>query len=391
MIKSKDLISIIVPIYNVENYVEKCILSIINQTYSNLQIILVDDGSSDKSGNICDFYAEQDQRIQVIHQKNSGLVRARKSGLEQAKGKYIGFVDGDDYINESMYENMLQSILRSHADFVHTGYFEEQLNGVKERIDYKEQIYDIRNNRIQFLSNYVINESQAKKMTFSIWSKLFKRELIVRCYQKIPDYQSYGEDMLALLACVMESDLIYMKREAYYHYVHRNDSITNENWIKVIGDLVSLYVCVKNLLQDYNIYDNLSNQIEQWLQIQVIGNVVSSPKVRFSVQRYFYPDIMSLQGKKIVIYGAGTVGQDFYAQICRYRDCRIVAWVDKYDSNYKYDYMEVVGKEELKKYDYDILVIAVNSNEIAMQIRSELIKDGIDKNKIRWLKPQYFL
>ena len=99
-----SLISVIVPVFNIDKYISKCIESIMEQTYKNLQIILVDDGSTDTSGEICDRYAKKDIRIQVIHKKNGGLVSARNAGLEAAAGEYVGFVDGDDYIDIGFYE-----------------------------------------------------------------------------------------------------------------------------------------------------------------------------------------------------------------------------------------------------------------------------------------------
>ena len=101
------MISTIIPVYNVDNYLPKCVDSIINQTYQNLEIILVDDGSLDRCPDICDEYAKKDKRIKVIHKKNGGLSDARNAGLEIAKGEYISFIDSDDYINEHMYEDML--------------------------------------------------------------------------------------------------------------------------------------------------------------------------------------------------------------------------------------------------------------------------------------------
>lgn len=118
-----DLISVIVPIYQVKEYLHKCITSIINQKYKNLQIILVDDGSTDGSETICDEYAKIDKRITVIHRDNGGLVRARKTGLEYAKGDYVGFVDGDDYIDEEMYAYLYEEIIKGKADMVHTPFF----------------------------------------------------------------------------------------------------------------------------------------------------------------------------------------------------------------------------------------------------------------------------
>ena len=121
VMNNTPLISVIVPVYNVEQYLRECIESITNQTYNHLQIILVDDGSTDDSGKICDEYKAIDERIIVIHQKNKGLVGARKTGLEVANGEYIGFVDSDDYIDREMYDSLLEYALLENADMVHSG------------------------------------------------------------------------------------------------------------------------------------------------------------------------------------------------------------------------------------------------------------------------------
>ena len=112
----EDLISIVIPVYKVEKYLEKCIESVLKQTYTNLQIILVDDGSPDNCGKICDEYAKRDSRIDVIHKVNGGLSEARNVGISKAKGRYIGFVDSDDYIKENMYEILLNLIKEYNAD-----------------------------------------------------------------------------------------------------------------------------------------------------------------------------------------------------------------------------------------------------------------------------------
>ena len=112
----KPLISIIIPVYKVEKYLEKCIKSVLDQTYKNLQIILVDDGSPDNCGNICDNYAKIDNRIEVIHKENGGLSDARNVGLKKARGKYIGFVDSDDYVSNEMFENMYNTLVNNNAD-----------------------------------------------------------------------------------------------------------------------------------------------------------------------------------------------------------------------------------------------------------------------------------
>ena len=113
---AEPLISVIIPVYNVEKYLEKCINSVIGQTYKNIEIIIVDDGSTDKSGLICDFFAGKDTRIVVIHKVNGGLSSARNAGLDIAKGDYIGFVDSDDWIEPDMYECLLCNMLKENAD-----------------------------------------------------------------------------------------------------------------------------------------------------------------------------------------------------------------------------------------------------------------------------------
>ena len=133
------LISIIVPVYNVEQYLAQCIESILKQTYKYLQIILVDDGSTDGSGSICDKYKEIDERIIVIHQQNKGLVGARKAGLYMATGQYIGFVDGDDYINKEMYQSLLDYAITETADVVHSAYFIDKWGVKREYIKYFRQ------------------------------------------------------------------------------------------------------------------------------------------------------------------------------------------------------------------------------------------------------------
>ena len=120
--KEDYLISIIVPVYKVEKYLQECVTSIQNQTYRNLEIILVDDGSPDKSGKLCNEYAKRDSRIKVIHKVNGGLSSARNAGLKIAKGEYIGFVDSDDYIRKNMYEKLLDACIQNKTEIAACNY-----------------------------------------------------------------------------------------------------------------------------------------------------------------------------------------------------------------------------------------------------------------------------
>ena len=162
-------ISIIVPIYNIEKYLPRCLESILAQTYKNIEVILVDDGSVDNSGMIADTYARNDQRIIVIHQVNKGVSAARNAGLDLATGDYIGFVDGDDYIEPDMYEILMRIIDEQQVDIAHCGY---QMV-YPSRIDY---YYNTREKQKMNREEGVFELLKGRKIEPGLWNKLYKAE-----------------------------------------------------------------------------------------------------------------------------------------------------------------------------------------------------------------------
>lgn len=174
----EKLISVIVPVYKVENYIGKCIESLINQTYTNLEIILVDDGSPDKSADICKEYAKKDKRIMLVHKENGGLSDARNFGLEKAHGELIGFVDSDDYINENMYEILANTMEQTGADIVISN-----LEEVYEDNPPKTVVNINDNQKIRILNNIeaqsVYYDESNIRIAFTVaWNKLYKREVL---------------------------------------------------------------------------------------------------------------------------------------------------------------------------------------------------------------------
>ena len=164
----KPLISIIIPVYKVEKYLEKCIKSVLDQTYKNLQIILVDDGSPDNCGNICDDYARVDNRIEVIHKANGGLSDARNVGLKAARGEYIGFVDSDDYVSNEMFENLYNTLISNDVDVAICNFYIviDDKNIIKNA-DNGVEIY----NKLEILKEILLD----KKIQSYAWNKLYKR------------------------------------------------------------------------------------------------------------------------------------------------------------------------------------------------------------------------
>lgn len=383
----EPLISIIVPIYNVDQYIKRCIESILSQTHKNLQIILIDDGSTDRSGDICDEYAYTDTRIQVIHKSNGGVNTARKAGMDCANGEYIGFVDGDDFIEPEMFQALLAKLIKDQVDFVHSGYKGENdfIYGVKT-----EAVYQVsENNILNLLDKVVFDSVNTGFITPSIWSKLFKRDMIIDSYRQVPDNQVYGEDLLCLCNCILRCDKFSTINEAYYHYVARADSICHDRTLSSITREYDLYQRLCELFEKHGWLSEVRHNIDQYFisgLFKSLGNLIG-----LRIPKYRYPDVKTLFGKRVVIFGAGSVGQDYYLQIGMQSQCRIVAWADTNYDLCKFDFCEVIGIEELLRREFDVIVIGVLMKQTAEAIRESLRAFGVPEEKIRWKKPEYLI
>ena len=202
------LISVIIPVYNMCEYLERCVNSVIGQTYCNLEIILVDDGSTDGSEKICDQYLNIDSRIYVIHKKNGGLVSARKEGLMRARGKYIGFVDADDYIEKKFYEHLLDALICTQADIVQMGFVVER-DGKKECFKCPKGIFNVAANREDYICNgLILMKYNNIRIFYNVWTKLYEAELIKKAYAAVPEKQQYGEDLISTCNCLFECNIL---------------------------------------------------------------------------------------------------------------------------------------------------------------------------------------
>lgn len=216
-------ISIIVPIYNVEKYLEKCIQSILNQTFSNFELILVNDGSTDSCGEICDKYKKIDDRIIVIHKVNGGISSARNAGIDIARGEYIGFIDSDDYIHEKMYEILYNNAIKYNSDIVmckeRKVYEEEKINQ-----NYKINEFNIK----QFSNIEALKKLYEVRTTFVyVWNKLYKRNLFENL--RYPDGKIYEDEFIAPKLIYKSNIITYVESELYF-YFQRKGSIVNQKF-----------------------------------------------------------------------------------------------------------------------------------------------------------------
>ena len=228
------LISIIVPVYNVEQYLSRCIESLINQTYEQLQIILVDDGSTDTSGEICDNYEKKDRRIAVIHKENGGLSDARNTGLKFAVGSYIGFVDSDDWVELDMYELLLDKLLYYKADIAMCGADSVDSEG-KRFSDGRTPGVTMNGEVTVWENEEIMKQHLSNKINAGVWNKLYKRSVIEGI--EFPSNRLY-EDVFTTYKFLHLSSRFVKINSHKYNYFQRDNSICKSKFTEKNFDSV---------------------------------------------------------------------------------------------------------------------------------------------------------
>lgn len=219
----KEKISIIIPVYNVESYIDRCLESVVNQDYKNLEIILINDGSDDNSGEICDKWGQMDKRILVIHQKNKGVSAARNVGLDMAQGEYVGFVDPDDVISKDMFSSMIKDIKKTNADIVACGVSEIFLDG-SERI-YRKYDSPIKLNKKQAIEKGLMLSDDIGGV---VWDKLWRRDIIKNI--KFDESLAIAEDRLFVITALLNSKIFYRNFTPKYFCIKREKSATQSKF-----------------------------------------------------------------------------------------------------------------------------------------------------------------
>lgn len=224
------LICVVIPAYNIENYIAKTLDSVLAQTYQNLQIIVVNDGSKDGTGKILDEYAQKDSRIKVIHKENGGVTSARLRGIAEAQGQYIGFVDGDDYIEPQMYERLLKNMVTNGADISHCGYQMVFPNG---RIDY---YYNTGKMVIEKGDQGCADLLEGRFVEPALVNKLYRTDLFRGLEEWIDSSIRNNEDLLMNFYLFRQAQTVVFEDVCPYHYVLRRGSATtsglNEHSLK---------------------------------------------------------------------------------------------------------------------------------------------------------------
>ena len=240
-----NLVSVIIPIYNIEDYVKDCIDSVIEQTYSNLEIILVDDGSTDKSSDICDTYLKKDSRVVVIHQTHQGLSVARNSGLDYAKGDWIIFVDGDDYIHPDMIRVLLETAVKNDVLYVRCN--EVHSSESRKTYSWENGCYEdysiVRMSSADEMRNIL-----EKRVLISVWGSIYHKSILDKL--RFPEGYVFEDHVFTPAVLQRVSAVIHVQSDLYF-YRYRASSITNSERIKHTKDYCEMIFQENKLVCSY--------------------------------------------------------------------------------------------------------------------------------------------
>jgi glycosyltransferase involved in cell wall biosynthesis len=247
-----ELVSIVIPVYGVEEYLDKCMQSVLDQSYPNLEIILVDDGSPDRCGEMCDRYAEKDTRIKVVHKINGGLSDARNEGVKYATGKYLLFIDSDDYVREDLVELTVRAAEEQQAEMVVFAFTEVEDGGT----------LDVTNDLPEYCTFTLAEHPQMIFMPPNTWARLFNREFFLRVKHDFP-VGRYYEDLGTTPKFLLDAQRITYVNQCLYYYVSRSGSIMkSRNFERNYKDIIWILEDIRAFYRSRGVYEKYRDELE---------------------------------------------------------------------------------------------------------------------------------
>ena len=391
----QGLLSIIVPVYNSRHDLARCVESILAQTYSNLEVILVDDGSTDNSGSLCDNYAREDTRVKAIHKANGGQQDARSAGIAAAKGEWIGFVDSDDWIERDMYEALISDI--ENADLAASGFFKHDKTGniIGIWTDPLEEGFYTGKDQMEYLYNNLIiyNGEQGKLssggITACLWCKLFRASIVKKIYQKANVFIKNEEDFLFCFLYLLECKKIRITHKYYYHYMENAGSVMHRLNFNYLHERNILYLAVDQALKGHWMEAALKKQFQKRFMYGLLNGLYHYMQFdeAIGIPAYSYANEKEIQGKRIVLFGAGKVGRSFYRDIKAKNMAEVVSWIDNDPPEEEVMGMRISHPERILVVDYDYIVCSVLQEGQAKAMKEQLAALGILEDKVLWREP----
>ena len=376
-------ISVIVPVYNAGQYLDKCISSIVDQTYHDLQIILVDDGSTDCSAEICSRHAQADARIQVVHKENGGVVSARKAGVQAACGEFIGWVDADDWIEPDYFRQMVQAQLESGADFVAAGHYHDI--GADSRMVFNSIPAGVYKN-CEILPGLLYSGSFFEYgLQPHVYTKLIRSSILKKAQMQVDERIYAGEDAAVVYPSVLEAESICITPICGYHYVQHQGSMTKTGNHDELDRFHILTDYLEHVFRQKDPSGSLAMQLGMYKKyflflrsMDVFDKMVLLP----------YGGIPA--HSRVVVYGAEVLGQNMH-QYLTGCGVEIVLWADRNYGDYRSRGMQVDDPQSIRQHagQYDYVLIANTAESTAAAIRKDLVQAGVPEGKIRWFTDEF--
>lgn len=358
-----ELISVIITVYNMERYLRECVDSVMAQTYQNIEIILVDDGSTDASPDICDEYEKKDNRVHVIHKNNEGAPKARKVGYEFSKGEYLSIIDADDWMEPDMIEKLYRTVVEQNVLIVMCGRFEESGSGSKPVTQgIKAGRYSGRQMVEEIFPQMIVNQEFFEWGIFpSFWDKLFKRETLLPHIMAVDNRLPMGNDAAGVYPCLLNADSIYILDECLYHYRQiagsmvrsvKKDQRTKEGF-RLLYHTVNLTLAT---------YSDIYDLRKQWLEYVLFLMVPRADALYkdFEKMDFLFPFSGVKKGSRVILYGMGTYGQRLYQFLSETKFCNIVTAVDRDYDELSSQGLPVESPEVISRYDYNAIIVTLS-------------------------------
>lgn len=380
-------LSVIVPVYNAESTLEHCLESILNQSYEDFELILVDDGSTDNSPELCDAYMQRDRRITAIHIKNSGAFQARKRGVEKAAGSVLAFSDADDWMEENAFETAMQLFQQHNPDML--AYTYDCGKGKAEKHLYEEGLYNRDEIRNAVIPGMMYDSAcGSRRLNPSLCCKLFKKNLYTKVTESVEDRITLGDDALVTYPAVCLAESIFICNQVLYHYRINDASCTHTYPLERIAEVKAFQDNMVRLFDGMGMLGQTSYQIENYVRSFIAMMVRNWYGIEFTPVLFAFPYNLIPKGEKVMIYGAGNVGKSYVNELKLTGYAEIVGWTDKrYDRIKEYHGVQVTAPEQLTEKEFDLLLVAVLDETAAREVMENLVQMGIREDKILWTKP----
>lgn len=377
-------LSVVVTVYNLERYIEKCIDSLLLQDYKYMEIVIVDDGSTDNTSEICDKYEKKYNNIRVVHKCNEGVVKALATGIDYSEGLYITFVDGDDWVQHNCYGSLMKLLLDNDLDIITYGairYRNENdyyytYDSFKEGIYEGTDLNDIKSNMIWDKTK------QGFQIDPSLCMKIFRKDIIETCVKNVLNIKiHYAQDVIITYPAIKEAEKLGIIHDAYYFHRRREIGV-QPAYLMDSQYYYKLYLVYKYLSEIFKFDKNILQQIEAFYQYSVKLRCLDNTQ-DVTIGKWLFPFDKVKKGSNIIIYGYGKVGKTYIQQLEKLNFCNVICIVDSAYEKYQDNGGKIFPIEHIVNKRYDYIVIANASDDVKHKIKNVLMNNfNVEEKKI---------